>query len=105
MKRNYEDSFKAKVALEAVKGEKTIAEISQIYDVHANLIMNWKKTLQEGAGELYSRKKKKEWEAEAKEKKIEELERQLGKAHLSVEFLKKKYRQLYGTEPDLLNLR
>jgi len=105
MKRIYEDSFKAKVALEALKGEKTIAELSQIYEVHANLIMNWKKTLQESAGELFGRKKKKEEQEEGLENKIEELERQLGKAHLSVEFLKKKYRQLYGKEPDLLNLK
>ncbi len=43
MRRNHDAAFKAKVALEAVKGEKTIAQLSSIYGVHANQIGQWKK--------------------------------------------------------------
>jgi len=105
MKRVFDDAFKAKVALEALKGEKTLAELSQIYEVHANQIMNWKKTLQENAGELFSRKNRQSQEVSEKETRIEELERQLGIAHCEREFLKKKYKQIYGKEADLSSLK
>jgi len=105
MKRVFDDGFKAKVALEALKGEKTLGELAQIYEVHANQIMNWKKTLQENAGELFSRKNRQSQEVSEKETRIEELERQLGIAHCEREFLKKKYRQLYGKEADLSSLK
>jgi transposase-like protein len=104
MRKSYDDEFKAKVGLEALKGEKTIAELSQIYEVHGNLIMNWKKTLQENASSLFSRKNKQEAAIEEKEAVIDELHRQLGKANSGVEFLKKKYRQLYGKEADLSSI-
>jgi predicted RNase H-like nuclease (RuvC/YqgF family) len=65
----------------------------------------WKKTIEENTGSLFSRKNKKDKEVAEKEEQIEELHRQLGKANAGVEFLKKKYRQLYGKEPDLSNLK
>ena len=105
MKKVYEEGFKAKVALEALKGDKTINEIAQQYEVHPNLIGLWKKTLQENASELFGRKNKKDEEIEAKETLVEELQRQLGKAHCERDFLKKKYVQLYGKEPDLSKLK
>jgi transposase-like protein len=105
MKKVYEEAFKAKVALEALKGDKTINEIAQQYEVHPNLIGQWKKTLLENASELFGRKNKKDADVEQKEAIIEELQKQLGKAYCERDFLKKKYRQLYGKEPDLLNLK
>jgi transposase len=42
-RKNHSPSFKAKVALEAIKGDKTLPELSQIYGVHPNLIGKWKK--------------------------------------------------------------
>ena len=42
-------AFRAKVALAAVKGEKTLAELAQLYDVHANQITTWRTQLLEGA--------------------------------------------------------
>ena len=105
MKKVYEEGFKAKVALEALKGDKTINEIAQQYEVHPNLIGLWKKRLQENARELFGRKNKKDADIEAKEALVEELQKQLGKAHCERNFLKKKYIQLYGKEPDLSNLK
>ncbi|TCQ01724.1 hypothetical protein C8J40_1323, partial [Sphingomonas sp. PP-CC-3A-396] len=45
--------FKAKVALAAVKGEKTLAELAQQYDVHPNLINQWRSRLPEGAADVF----------------------------------------------------
>lgn len=47
-RRNHSPAFKAKVALAAVKGEKTLAELAQLYDVHANQITTWRTQLLEG---------------------------------------------------------
>ena len=48
-RRNHTPAFKAKVALAAVKGEKTLAELAQQFDVHPNQITQWKGQLLEGA--------------------------------------------------------
>ena len=44
-RRNHSAQFKAKVALEAIASDKTLAEIAQKYDVHANQIVDWKEQL------------------------------------------------------------
>ena len=48
-RRNHSPAFKAKVALAAIKGEKTLMELSQQFDVHPNQIKQWKDQLLEGA--------------------------------------------------------
>ncbi|WP_298263961.1 transposase, partial [Acidocella sp.] len=48
-RHNHAPAFKAKVALAALKGEKTLAELAQLYDVHPNQITSWKAQLAEGA--------------------------------------------------------
>jgi len=52
-RRNHSPAFKAKVALEAIKGEKTIAELAAHYDVHANQITSWKTQLLESAAGIF----------------------------------------------------
>jgi transposase-like protein len=47
-RRNHTAAFKAKVALAAIKGEKTLAELAEQFDVHANQITQWKSQLLEG---------------------------------------------------------
>jgi transposase-like protein len=47
-RRNHTPAFKAKVALAAVRGEKTLSELAQLFDVHPNQITQWKAQLQEG---------------------------------------------------------
>ena len=52
-RRNHTAAFKAKVALTALKGEKTLAELAQIFDVHPNQITTWKGQLLEGAAGIF----------------------------------------------------
>ncbi len=52
-RRNHSGAFKAKVALAALKGEKTLAELSVIFEVHANQIMGWRTRLLEGAAGVF----------------------------------------------------
>jgi len=52
-RRNHSLAFKAKVALAAVKGEKTLAELAQQFDVHANQITTWRTQLLEGAAGVF----------------------------------------------------
>ena len=52
-RRNHSPAFKAKVALAAVKGEKTLAELAQLFDVHANQITQRRRQLLEGANGVF----------------------------------------------------
>ena len=52
-RRNHSPAFKAKVALAAMKGEKTLAELAQQYDVHPNQITTWRTQLLEGAAGVF----------------------------------------------------
>jgi len=52
-RRNHSPAFKAKVALAAMRGEKTLAELAQQFDVHANQIAQWRSQLLEGAAGVF----------------------------------------------------
>jgi len=52
-RRNHTPAFKAKVALAALKGEKTLSELAQIFDVHPNQITTWKAQLLDGAASVF----------------------------------------------------
>ena len=52
-RRSHSPAFKAKVALAAIKGERTLAELAQLYDVHPNQIMAWKAQLVESAADVF----------------------------------------------------
>jgi|SRR3974377_123022 len=52
-RRNHSPAFKAKVALAALKGEKTLAELAQQFDVHPNQVTQWKAQLLEGAAGVF----------------------------------------------------
>ena len=53
VRRNHTPAFKAKVALAAIKGEKTLVQLAQQFDVHPNQITNWKAQLLEGAAGVF----------------------------------------------------
>lgn len=84
-RRKHSPSFKARVALEALKGEQTIAEIASRYEVHPTLVTKWKKALQDEAasifGEDHARKKKKD------ENLVAQLYQQIGQLKVERNFL------------------
>jgi transposase len=101
MRKRYDKDFKAKVALEAMKGEKTLQELSQQFEVHMNMIALWKRQLIEQAAQVFEKAGKEKKAADEKERKTDLLFQQIGQLQVENEFLKKKYRQLYGSEPNL----
>ena len=72
-RRNHSSAFKAKVALSAVKGERTLAELAEQFDVHPNQIQDWKKRLVVGAEDVFGGNAV---EAQHNEKEVEEAPRQ-----------------------------
>ena len=53
-RRNHTPAFKAKVALAAIKGDRTVSELADQFDVHPNQITSWKAQLEEGASDVFS---------------------------------------------------
>ena len=52
-RRNHTPAFKAKVALAAIKGDRTLAQLAEQFDVHPNQITSWKAQLEEGAADVF----------------------------------------------------
>ena len=63
-RRQFSADWKAKIALEAIKGQRTIQEFASHYEVHPNLVMQWKKQLLDGAAQIFSSGKVAEAEAD-----------------------------------------
>jgi transposase-like protein len=85
-RRNFKPEFKAKVALEALKGEATMAELSSRFAVHANLIQKWKSAVLQGAPGLFARAGKGGREA-GHEAEIKELHAKIGELTVEKDFL------------------
>ena len=92
-RRTHSPEFKAKVAMEAFSGRKTLQQIAADHAVHPIQVSQWKKQLLEGASELFSsgKKRKEKDDSQAKES---ELFQQIGRLQMELEWLKKKSRQL-----------
>jgi len=88
VRRNHDAAFKARVALEAVKGTKTMAQLSSEYGVHANQIRQWKKRLLEELPDVFSDKR--ERVKKGNEELVAELYRQIGRLKVELDWLKKK---------------
>lgn len=100
MRKSFTKEFKAKIAFEAIKNEKTITEIASEYEVHPNQISQWKRQLLDGAADLFERPNKKSSEEREKEKKLDNAYKQIGVMKVENDFLKKKYKKLYGHDPE-----
>ena len=85
---------KAKIALEAMKGEKTINEIAQLYEVHPNQVSQWKGEMLANAASAFDKGKRATDQAERSERKQEKLYKKIGELSMDVEFLKKSCRKL-----------
>lgn len=90
-RRRFTAEFKAKVALEALRGELTLAEIAKKHDVHPNMISAWKKQVAEEAAQLFARGADKA--QQASDEQIKELHAKIGQLTIEKDFLKK------GLEP------
>lgn len=88
VKKKFSKEFKAKVAIEAMKGLKTTAEISSEYSVHPTQIAKWKNELRAGLPEIFSDKK--DSEEKNKEQVIDNLYKRIGQLEMENDWLKKK---------------
>ena len=82
-RRNHSPAFKAKVALEAIRGDKTLAELAKLHDVHPNQITDWKTQLLERAAGVFG-------EAAAPAEPaadLKELHAKIGQQALEIDFL------------------
>jgi len=99
MRKHYSSEFKAKVSLEAVRGAMTLLELSQKFEVHPNMISNWKSQFLKEVPKIFLDKRRKE--NKSKELNVDDLYKQIGILQVEKEFLRKKYKQIFGKEPDL----
>jgi transposase-like protein len=92
-RRSFTPSFKAKVALEALRETKTIAEIAQRHQLHPTQINLWKKQLLEGAEDVFQDGRSREAKPSSDEPESSELYEQIGRLKVQLEWLKKKVSQ------------
>jgi len=82
-RRNHSAAFKARLALEAIRGEKTVAQIASHHEVHANQVTTWKTQLLENAAGIFGG----EAVAEDSREQIQELRAKVGELTMERDFL------------------
>lgn len=92
-RRNHAASFKAKVALAAVRGDRTMSELAAQFDVHPSQIQQWKKQLQDEAAELFANGTSKRSEATPD---VKELHAKIGQLTMERDFLAEKLEPWIG---------
>lgn len=86
--KKYSSDFKVKVALDAIKGQKTLNEISSEYGVHTTQITQWKKQVLDELPQIFARKG--DERARSEEALIASLYQEIGQLKVELDFLKKK---------------
>ncbi len=87
-RKTYNPQEKAKIALEALKGELTQSQLTSKYGVQSTLIRNWKRQLKKGVVDIFKDKRRKEGKEHAE--LMDELYKQIGQLKVEVDWLKKK---------------
>lgn len=95
MRKSYPASLKAKIALEAVAGQRSVGELATKFEVSANLIHQWRKQLLTEAPEIFSDKRRRQ--AEDGESKEKQLFEEIGRLKMELDWVKKKSSSLPGS--------
>ena len=98
-RKQYRAEFKAKVALAAIRGEKTIAELGAQYELYPAQVNTWKRELLENASELFDKGKSASKAKSDRKAENDELYRQIGKLKVERDFLAERSEQL-GLPPN-----
>ncbi len=88
MRKHHSSAFKAKVALAALKGDKTMSELSSEYEVHAGMITRWRNEAKEGLTGVFGKSDRKE--VREYKGKVEDLYKTIGRIQVENEWLRKK---------------
>jgi transposase-like protein len=86
-RKNHPPSLKAKVAVEAIKGLKTTAQIAQVFGIHPTLVSNWKKQALAGLADVFANGRERTAHADTEK---DELYKQIGQLKVELDFLKKR---------------
>jgi transposase len=92
---NHDAPFKARVALEALKGERTVSELAAAYGVHPTMIHQWKKSLLEGAAGIFEQGGKAAF-SEIDEDTVRDLHAKIGELAVANDFLARKLKPWIG---------
>ncbi len=92
-RRNHSPEFKAKVALAAIRGDLTMAELVKKFDVHANQITDWKKQLLNSAPDVFGKAAKKSEDAA---ETIQDLHVKIGQLTMENDFLERGLERIHG---------
>jgi transposase len=96
-RRQHSAEFKSKVAVEALREQKTLSQLCEQYELHANQICDWKKVVLEHSASLFDKKSSKLEAAVSLEALQAPYLEQIGLLQMEVSFLKKKLKQLGQT--------
>ena len=94
-RRNHDAAFKARIALEALKGERTVSELAVAYEVHLTMIHQWKTALLDGAAGIFERGGKAA-PAEIDEDTVRDLHAKIGELAVANDFLSRKLKPWAG---------
>ena len=92
MRKKFEEGFKARVAIEAIKCDKTLSQISSEYGVHSNVVSRWKQQLLKGAAEIFG--KRNNIINNGQDELIDNLYKSVGQLKVENDWLKKKLKLL-----------
>ena len=92
-RRNHSASFKAKVAVAAIRGDKTLAELSEQFDVHQNQIQDWRRKLLDQADRVFDHGGV---SASESDHKVKELHAKIGQLTMERDFLAQGLERIHG---------
>ena len=93
-RRNHDAGFKARVALEALKDERTVSELAAEYGVHPTMIHQWKKALLDGAADIFERGGRKP--VAEMDETVRSLHAKIGELAVANDFLSRKLKPWTG---------